>query len=573
MLKKNINFLSIFTICLVVGFILYYSQILDYGLPYFLNADEAASLKSTLYYYGFFSGANQNIIEPIYGPFFNFLISGFLLILENIFILNFSFSDLSSFVYFNPDILINKIRFASLITSAFSLFLIYLILKKLKIDKIISSIVLLSIATSYFFFDLSIVIGKNSYLLFFFLIQYYFFLKYITKIHKFNFESYILFAIIASIGWGINYWCATPGIYSILILHFLKYKFTKINRLLIFGIIFFIFGILANFLISSDNIFSHFYNPNFLEVYYETTNRFKVFFIDLKESLDIFLIFEKTILILLIISIFFLKNLNITQKKIFFSTLFFSIEPAILFALADYSDTQLRYFGTSITLIHILIALMISNIIKKSSKLKKNSILIIFVLIFATSISYKISDINTSKKIISKTYNQYNPINDFKNNDRTLFFFTNMIKRENIKSLDFYRQLINEGIIVLNPAADGKNDLSQIKHKKEMYKNVTNPKVLPINHNFSNLGGEFLIQNNDKFIFEIKKNFDFVVVEKDALQYRKLLANEFEVFKVYDSDNLKFARNLTTRLRNYKEIKHLKFVGPKILVYKKIKSQ
>ena len=558
----------VFIITLILFFLFnyFYFDVLNYGLPYFLNADEGASIKSSLFYYGFFSKANQNIVEPIYAPFFNFLLSGTFLFIKNIFIFKISIGDLKDFIYFNPHILVENLRMASLVTSSLSLFVFTIILKKLKINYLLSILVILSFITSYFFLDLSIVVGKNSYLLFFFLLQYYFFLKYIIKISKFNLKSYLFFSITASIGWGINYWCATPSLYSILILHFLKYRFSNFKYLIYSGLTFFTLGILLNFIISSDNIFSHFYDPSFLENY-ESSNRFLVFLADLKDSINIFIIFEKFIFFGLIASSIFLKHLNLIQKKIYFSTIFFCIEPAFLFAIADYSDAQLRYFGSAIGLLHILFALILTQKFKNSKFTEKVFLSIVIIIFFSFSEYNKISNILISKQILSNKYNQYEAIDDYKNKN-SLFIVHNMLIRENLESLKLYKSLLNKNIIKLNPAADGKNSFEEIEKKITSYVNLSESNLSIVNKNINTFGGEFLIINENLFLFEIMNKFDFVIIHENDSYMQNIFNEKFKLHKVYKSENLIYARNLTTRLRNKQKNEELNKIGPTLYVYK-----
>ena len=105
-LQKIPSINLVITILFISLFIIYYSSFLNYGLPYFLNADEVAHLKSVLYYFGFFSSANKNIVEPLFAPFFNFLISGVLIFLNNLFFLKLSIFDLENFIFLNPDKLV-----------------------------------------------------------------------------------------------------------------------------------------------------------------------------------------------------------------------------------------------------------------------------------------------------------------------------------------------------------------------------------------------------------------------------------------------------------------------------------
>ena len=131
---------------------------------------------------------------------------------------------------------------ASLIVSSISIFFLYLIFKKLKINFLIYSFLLLSFGTSLVLLDVSIVNGKHSYFLLFFLIQLYFFFKYLLKIQNFNLKSYIIFGFLSSLAWGVSYWPAFISIYAVFILHLRKYKLTKFNYLITFVVIFFIFG-------------------------------------------------------------------------------------------------------------------------------------------------------------------------------------------------------------------------------------------------------------------------------------------------------------------------------------------
>ena len=141
--------------------------------------------------------------NPIYAPFFNLL-----LILNSIFFNEFLFNSLSleeikSKIYFNPEIFIFYGRIKSLIVTSLSIFVLFLIFKRLKINFFIYSTLLISFSTSLLVFDIASVNGKNSYFLLFFLIQLFFFIKYLLNIEKFTLKSYIIFGILASIAWEL----------------------------------------------------------------------------------------------------------------------------------------------------------------------------------------------------------------------------------------------------------------------------------------------------------------------------------------------------------------------------------
>ena len=128
LITENLKFFYLF---LIISFFIFYFKLHKYGLPYFVNNDETAGMKNLLYFYGFFSYANQNIVEPIYYGFINFLSTGFLILLKNLISWNYTLANLKDFIYLNPDILFGLGRISSIIFCCLSLFCFYLISKKL----------------------------------------------------------------------------------------------------------------------------------------------------------------------------------------------------------------------------------------------------------------------------------------------------------------------------------------------------------------------------------------------------------------------------------------------------------
>ena len=139
-------------------------------------------------------------------------------------------------------------RYSSLIITSLSLYFLYLIFKKFKINFVIYFPLLVSLSFSLFTMPISIVNGKNSYYLFFFLLQLYFFIKYYLKLERFNRNSYFLFSILASLAWGINHWSSIVSFYGILILHYEKFKFRNFQYLFYFLLIFIIIGLIPTLL-------------------------------------------------------------------------------------------------------------------------------------------------------------------------------------------------------------------------------------------------------------------------------------------------------------------------------------
>ena len=155
LITANLKFFYLF---FIISFFIFYLKLHKYGLPYFVNNDETAGMKNLLYFYGFFSYANQNIVETFSYGFINFLSSGFLILFKNIFFWNFSLANLKDFIYLNPDILFGFGRISSLIFCCLSLFYFYLISNKLNLNKYYVITSFLAFSFSYLFLDISIIL-------------------------------------------------------------------------------------------------------------------------------------------------------------------------------------------------------------------------------------------------------------------------------------------------------------------------------------------------------------------------------------------------------------------------------
>ena len=71
-------------------------------------------------------------------------------------------------------------------------------------------------------------------------------IKYYLKSEKFNKKSYLLFSILATLAWGVNYWSSIVSIYGVLILHYKKFKFKNLRYLSYFLLVFITLGFLPN---------------------------------------------------------------------------------------------------------------------------------------------------------------------------------------------------------------------------------------------------------------------------------------------------------------------------------------
>ena len=535
-------------------FFTYYVSHLDYGLPYFFNADEIAYLKSVLYFFGYFSDANQNIVDPIYSPFLNFLLSSIIIFFYNLFYLNLSFSGLEGFFFLNPDQLIYVLRFSSLIFTCGFFFLIFLICKKLRFNNYIYIAINILLFFSPFILDTALVAGKNSVLNFLFLLQFYFFLKYLYKIENFEFKSYIIFSILGSLAWGVNYWCATPTLYAITILHLKKSRLKKINHLICFIILFFLIGILPNALITLDNPFNHLFADTIINNrdYYSSSNKFYIFFEDLKDSLIIFSTYEKFLIICLIGALFFFNKINDNvERTIYFSLLFLSIEPIILFAIADNSYPQLRYFGPSFVFMYLSIFIILYKfeLNKFTSLTFITTILISILLLFSLINKIKIN--YNYLEVLGNKYVQYEALNDLSKKYGKTLILIPAIYRENVQNLNLYKNLLNLKIISLNPNADGKNSLQQIEYKKNKILKLKKEKnLIPNSKQYVFFGGEFIINDYEKFINKVQENYSYILIHNGYLEMNKILESKYSLVENYKSDNIDLPR---TYLKNFKK--------------------
>ena len=576
--KKVIE--KLFIVILAALFFQNLIQVIDYGLPYFQNGDENAFIKSTLYFFGFFTHANQTLIDPIYGPFFNFIFSGLIAFFYNFFLTNLSLIDFQNFIFLNPDKFLFFSRLSSLIIATLSLFVTFLIFKKLKIKTFIFYLSLISISLSPIFIDVGITAGKNIYVLFLYLIQIYFFLKFFLKIEKFNIRSYLIFGLLASFSWGLNHWCALPSIYAIIFLHFIKYKYKNLNYILIWGFTFFCIGLLPNFLLSSTNPFSHLFDQGLISGrYINYNNRILIFFFEFYDSIKYIFTAEKIsiLLALLILSFFFItkknfENINL-HKEIIFAFFIFIIEPIILISLAEGSYPQFRYFITSIVIFNITLAYMLDRILKNIVK-RKIKIFFSFFLILIFSITYfnKINIHYVFNKIINKKYNQYTLFENLKN-ENVLYIFSNMLIRENKKNILFYKDLIDNDFIVVSSNADGRNSKSELEKKINILIKYEKKSIYPNSNDIIFFASDYKINDFKKFSKFISDKFDLLVIQDDTSTPSfqpiiQTLINEKKSFeKIENSKNLLTARSLLIKILNKEtDIKNT-IVGPSIYLF------
>ncbi len=545
------------SILIFIFFIINFKRI-NYGLPYFLNLDETAFLYSTLTYLNSITKSEIIFADPIYAPFFNLV-----LILKSVFInefliQNLNFSEIKSKIYFNPELFISYGRVASLTISSLSIFTLYLIFKKLKIDFFIYSTLLFIFCSSLVLIDISIINGKNSYYLFFFLIQLYFFIKYLVKIQQFNITSYLIFGILGSLAWGVNYWPAFISIYAVFILHFEKFKFNKINYLFLFLIIFIIFGPIINFIYSGDDIFKH-----LLDVKTERDIEFNLLLknsiIDFISGLKIMFKSEYNFFLLIFFAPIYLIKKNTKNKKLFLIIFFILLEPLIIFALAQGVVPQLRYFAGSLSIVLILISII-------ANEFNRTKLKFLILIFFITNYYFIYNNIKVNHKLnnlISENHSFYRFNESINKIDQSkILYLIDLGFQENLKQNLLYLELYNNNIIKNSKRSN--TFINGIKSKIEKIENTNN--IVIQNKHLKNLvyyNYTFAEIDNLKLFFDyIKKDYDYIVIEdSDDVFYlsnyliqkeiKDFVKENFELQQTQFSDEKIFLKSIRSVINYY----------------------
>ena len=507
----------ILVLTLILSFFLFYVEKISYGLPYFFNQDEIEFQNSTLSVLYLISDQFVLSYNPLYAPILNAI-----LILNSIFInellLNsLSLDEIKSKIYFNPELFLFYGRLASLIISSSSIFFLYLIFKKFKINFLISIILLITFSSSLVMFNISTIMGKNSCNLLIYLIQIYFFSKYSIKIEKFNNKSYLIFGLLAAFAWGVNYWPAFISIYAVLYLHFRKFRFGKINYLIIFSFIFIVFGPLINFSFVNFSPFEHVYYSNEIQQNrYDGMNYFESIASRIIISLKTIYFTDKNIFLLAAIAPFFLVNKKTKFKREFLVFIFLFIEPIILFGLTGTLVPQLRYFGGIISVILILTAVIFNELYKTNLRY--------FILVFLALNFYLITDninkIIKANYILKQKHTFINFNSSIKIDKSKILYLVDLGFQESLSQNNYYKKIFNNNLIYKNTRSIKFNQ--NIEKKIQIIKNtnkihIEKPELKEniIYHNYT----FFPISNNENFFNFIKKDFDYVLIEESQPPY------------------------------------------------------
>ncbi len=500
----------IFVLAVTVIFIKYRSNEISYGLPYFWNRDEIAFQGSVLSSLSILTGYFEKNYNPFYTSLFNLII-----ILKSIFINEFlinslNFAQIKSKIYFNTELFVYYGRLGSVITASSTIFCLYLIFKKLKINSIILITLITTFATSLVLLSVSTIFSKNSSYLLIYLIQLYYLIKYQIKIEKFNFKSYFIFGILASLAWGVNYWTAFVSIYAVFSLHLIKYKLSKINYLLFFLIIFLILGPFIN---SSFTNKDAFYWLLTREGSFSMSLFLQSAFSDIFAGFRMLFLTEKNSLLLIFIAPFFLINKYVKFKKEFLIIFLLIFEPIILFAIAEDILPQLRYFAGINSVVLILIGIIFNEFNKNNYKY----FIVIFLIFNFYVINDNIKKYNEIKNIVSKNHSFFNFNKNISVNNSKVLYLVDLSFQESLNQNKYYIKLYDNNLIKKDDSSKKfnshiKQKIKKIQNTKEIIIKDKNLKEDIVYFNYTNNQIEDL-----KSFFEfLEKDFDYVVIEEST---------------------------------------------------------
>ena len=516
--KSTYSYLQLLFILSLIGlFFLYYLQYISYGLPFFVNTDESAFIGSTLSSFSILTKYFEYNYNPLYAPLLNFIFIIKSLFIGEMLINSLDISQIRLKIYFNPELFTFYGRVANLLITCVSVFILFLIFKKLKISFKIYSILFITFITSSAIYNISTVFGKNSSYLLIYLTQLYFVIKYLLKIDKFNFRSYFLMGFLASIAWGVNYWPSFISIYGIFLLHFKKFKLSKINYLLIFFIIFITFGPIINSYFVGK-LPTEFISPS-NKINLSMDLFLKSFLNDIIKSTIIIFSNEKNIILLIFITPFFFINKYTNYKKEYLIIVFLIFEPIILFGFSEKIIPQLRYFAGVNSIILILTALTLNELCKKKDK-QANYLVILLVFINLYFIYGNFKTTHKINNVITKNHSFYNFNKEIDVEKSKILYLINLKSQETLKQNIFYLELYQNDLIEKNVVT--KNFIEITKNKIKKIQNIENFPITNrdlkkdiIYFNYTHLQ----ISDLDKFFKFISKKFDYIMIEESEVFY------------------------------------------------------
>ena len=146
-----------------------------------------------------------------------------------------------------------------------------------------------------------------------------------------------------------------------------------------------------------------------------------------------------------------------------------------------------------------------------------------------------------------------------------------MIYRENVKTLEVYKSLLDKKIVSLNPGFDGRNSLNEINKKIKVIKRAAQNDISPSSKNYVFFSKEYLVEDADKLINFFQSNFDYVIIKENNKNLTNILQKRFEVEKIYTASGIETLRALTKYLEkefNVQRLKNITHLGSTMIVFK-----
>lgn len=553
---KNSYVEKIFLFILLIFFFFLNLIRLDYGLPFFFNTDENSFSYSSLSYLKILTGY-YNMSYPIYAPLINLLIILKTIFIHDVILNSLSIKDIISKIYLNPELFIYYGRISSLIVTTISIFFLYLIFKKLRINFFIYSVLLINFSCSLIIYDIATVNGVHAYHLLILIIQLYTYLKYKYEIDSFDYKSYIIFGLLGSMAWGITYWSSVISIYSVILLHLKKFKFSKINYLLVFLFIFVSMGPILNLIFVTEAISELIYPQERMKNFI-LNNYLKDTLIQIMEGLKITVFLEKNFFLIILLLPIFIKIKGSISKEIL--TLFFLIFtlPIILFAISEKGFPQLRYFSGNVIVIIIILSIIVNTLKNKGYK----SLYILFFIINSYLVFVNLESNIKINNIISKTHTFYLFNKNIQYDKKKILYLIDLSFQETVKQNNLYLDLYKYELI--KKSKDHKDKLKRIKdkikknekiNKKLFFKENLKKDITYYNYTFHEI-------SNLKLFFDyIKKDFDYVLIEETRPFYlsdpikqnriKEYVKKNFEFEKIYTNEKKIFLRSLRSIINYY----------------------
>ena len=150
-----------------------------------------------------------------------------------------------------------------------------------------------------------------------------------------------------------------------------------------------------------------------------------------------------------------------------------------MFAIAEWIYPQFRYFGPSILILNFLF-IYLTYIYFTNLKNYKYKILFmcLFMIIFFSSLYTKINIHYKFKESIDKKFIQYQIFDKF-SEKKVIYSLSNLMMRENSETLELYKKLLDQKIILPGIDGDGKNSLEQIEQKISILRENEKKNIIP----------------------------------------------------------------------------------------------